>query len=93
MFVDIIIINSFTIIVHDILYNIFFYKRHLFFLSMSYNNSIMFSKETIFMTKLLSKIIKFTLGSALIFSLLFIPIATYESGINVTSLTIPEVDS
>ena len=75
------------------LYNIFFYKRHLFFLSMSYNNSIMFSKETIFITKLLSKIIKFTLGSALIFSLLFIPIATYESGINVTSLTIPEVDS
>ena len=60
---------------------------------MSYNNSVMFSKETIFMTKLLSKIIKFTLGSALIFSLLFIPIATYESGINVTSLTIPEVDS
>ena len=53
----------------------------------------MFSKETIFMTKLLSKIIKFTLGSALIFSLLFISIATYESGINVTSLTIPEVDS
>lgn len=44
------------------------------------------------MTKLLSKIIKFALGSALIFSLLVAPVVTYESGIEVTSLTIPEVD-
>ena len=38
------------------------------------------------MAKLFSKIIKFALGSALIFSLLVVPVVTYESGIEVTSI-------